>query len=271
MYLVSLKEYGVFADSRLSAAKYGNPVNQFKGGNGTYMRLLIIIPAYNEEESIAGVIASIKRWNEAAEIVVINDGSRDRTGEMAEATQQAAVIHLPVNIGIGGAMQTGYIYAARGGYDVAVQLDGDGQHDPEELDKLLAPLLAGETDCCIGSRFLERTDYRPTFTRRLGILFFSWMVHWMTGCRATDPTSGFRAVNRRVIELFARYYPEDYPEVEAAVLLLRQGYRVRETSVRMHRRAAGRSSITPFRSFYYMMKVSLAVLMTRLRDTGGSV
>ncbi|MFC0213142.1 glycosyltransferase family 2 protein [Paenibacillus chartarius] len=235
------------------------------------MKLLIIIPAYNEEGSIAEVIYNIKQWRKEADILVVNDGSRDRTGEKAEATGLAAVIHMPVNVGIGGAMQTGYMYAARGGYDIAVQLDGDGQHDPKELDKLLAPLLADEADCCIGSRFLARTSYRSNWSRRIGIRFFSWMVHWMTGRKATDPTSGFRAVNRRVIELFARYYPEDYPEVEAIVLLLRQRYRLAETSVQMHERQAGRSSITPLRSLYYMAKVSLAVLMTRMRGAGGSL
>ncbi|KIL41197.1 glycosyl transferase family 2 [Gordoniibacillus kamchatkensis] len=235
------------------------------------MKLLIIIPAYNEEDSIVRVISSVNVWREDADIVVVNDGSTDRTGERAEATGKAAVIHMPLNVGIGGAMQTGYRYAARGGYDVAVQLDGDGQHEAQELDKLLAPLLAGEADCCIGSRFLHKTDYRSSWSRRLGIRFFSWMVHWMTGAKATDPTSGFRAVNRKVIELFAADYPEDYPEVEAIVLLRQRGFRLAETSVRMHERQSGESSITPLKSMYYMAKVSLAVLMTRLRGEGGAL
>lgn len=235
------------------------------------MKLLIIIPAYNEEDSIARVIGSVKRWRQDADIVVVNDGSTDRTGERAEATGKAAVLHLPLNVGIGGAMQTGYLYAARGGYDIAVQLDGDGQHEPQELDKLLAPLLAGEADCCIGSRFLLKTDYRSSLPRRLGIRFFSWMVQWITGAKTTDPTSGFRAVNRKVIELFATDYPEDYPEVEAIVLLRRRGFRLAETSVRMHVRQSGESSITPLKSIYYMVKVSLAVLITRVRGEKGTL
>lgn len=230
------------------------------------MKILAIIPAYNEEKSIPNVIRSIKRHHPEADIVVINDGSSDGTSLAAKATGGAYVIDLPVNVGIGGAMQTGYLYAERRGYDIAVQIDGDGQHDPGELEKLIARLENGSADCCIGSRFLCKTSYRSSFSRRIGIWFFSWMIHWMAGLKITDPTSGFRAVNREVIRLFARYYPYDYPEVEAVVLLVRRGFRVEETSVRMHRRQTGKSSITPFKSLYYMLKVSLAVMMTRIRD-----
>jgi glycosyltransferase involved in cell wall biosynthesis len=235
------------------------------------MKLLIIIPAYNEEGSIARVIRSVRSCRAEADIVVINDGSTDRTGAEAEETGEAAVIHMPFNIGIGGAMQTGYLYAARGGYDIAVQLDGDGQHDARELDKLLAPLLAGEADCCLGSRFLHKTEYRSSVPRRLGSRFFAWMVHRMTGAKITDPTSGFRAVNRPVIERFAADYPQDYPEVEAIVQLRRQGFRLVEMPVRMRERQSGASSITPLKSLYYMVKVSLAVLMTGLRGAGGAL
>ncbi|UJF35206.1 glycosyltransferase family 2 protein [Paenibacillus hexagrammi] len=230
------------------------------------MRLLVIIPAFNEEESIGQVVRSIKHAVHKADILVVNDGSTDRTSEVARATGVAAVIDLPVNLGIGGAMQTGYLYAYRKGYDIAVQTDADGQHDAAELSKIVEPIMTGQADCCIGSRFLERTEYRSAWSRRMGIWFFTWMIEWMIGKTYTDPTSGFRAVNRDIIRLFADYYPEDYPEVEAIMLLERQRYRVMETSVLMHSRQAGRSSITPLKSLYYMLKVSLAVCITRIRN-----
>lgn len=230
------------------------------------LSVLAIIPAYNEEKSIAQVIRKIKSCRPETDIVVVNDGSTDGTSRAARSTGLARVVDLPVNVGIGGAMQTGYLYADRLGYDIAVQIDGDGQHDPEELDNVISAVASGETDCCVGSRFLHGASYRSTAFRRVGIAFFAWMIHWMVGKKVTDPTSGFRAVNRDVIALFARYYPYDYPEVEAIAMLVRRGYRVTETPVRMHSRQAGKSSITPAKSMYYMMKVSLAVLMTRIRD-----
>lgn len=198
--------------------------------------------------------------------MVINDGSTDRTSSIARATEQAIVMDLPVNLGIGGAMQTGYLFAERNGYELAIQIDADGQHDPCELCKLIEPILNHQADCCIGSRFLQKTDYRSGLGRRIGIWFFTWMIQWMIGKTYTDPTSGFRAVNRGIIQLFAAYYPEDYPEVEAIVLLERQKFRVQEVSVVMHSRQAGRSSITPLKSLYYMIKVSIAVCVTRIRN-----
>jgi len=230
------------------------------------MKLLVIIPAYNEAASIAAVIADVRAALPEADIAVVNDGSADATAAVARAAGPDAVIDLPVNLGIGGAVQTGYLYAARGGYELAVQIDADGQHDPRELAHILQPLCEGRADCCIGSRFLQRTGYRAPWNRRLGIWFFTWMIRWMTGKRFTDPTSGFRAVNRPIIELFARDYPEDYPEVEAIMLLERRGLRVCEASVVMRGRQAGRSSITPLKSLYYMLKVTLALCITRFRD-----
>lgn len=232
------------------------------------MKTLIIIPAYNEEASIGNVIHSIKQTHPNIDIVVINDGSKDHTAEMAERSGQAHVISLPLNVGIGGAMQTGYMYAAKHDYDVAVQMDADGQHDPQYLIALLAGIASGEADCMIGSRFIEKTAYRSSLSRRTGILFFSWLLTLVTKKRFTDPTSGFRAVNRNVIRVFANYYPDDYPEVETIVLLERLGFRVKETSVLMHSRESGASSITPLKSIYYMVKVSLAVVMTLIRTKG---
>jgi glycosyltransferase involved in cell wall biosynthesis len=230
------------------------------------MKTLVIIPAYNEENSIEDVIRSVKRWHPDTDIVVVNDGSRDRTSEVAKTTGLAHVVDLPVNLGIGGAVQTGYLFAHRYGYDIAIQIDADGQHDPADLEKIIDVLKNGDADCCVGSRFVEKTEYKPSLFRGIGINFFSWMIKATVGKRITDPTSGFRAVNKGVIEVFARYYPDDYPEVEAVVLLERLGFRVKEASVRMHSRAAGKSSITPFKSIYYMIKVSLAVIMTRIRN-----
>ncbi|RAV19851.1 glycosyltransferase family 2 protein [Paenibacillus contaminans] len=232
------------------------------------MRTLVIIPAYNEQNSIEQVIYGVKTAHPHIDIVVVNDGSTDSTAEHAKRTGLATVIELPINLGIGGAMQTGYRYAYRNGYDIAVQIDGDGQHDPGELNEIVQEVMAGRCDCCIGSRFLRKTAYKSSLSRRFGIFFFSWMVQWMTGIRVTDPTSGFRAVNRTVIGIFAEEYPDDYPEVEAVVMLARRRLAIAEMSVLMHRRTAGRSSITPWKSLYYMLKVSLAVIMTRLRGSG---
>lgn len=232
------------------------------------MKALAIIPAYNEAESIADVIHDIKRHQPHMDIVVINDGSADATGAAARSTGQAHVIELPVNLGIGGAVQTGYLYARRKQYDIAVQIDGDGQHDARELEKLIAPIRDGLSDCCIGTRFKDKEGcgYRSTAFRRAGIRFFAWMILSMTRHRLTDPTSGFRAVGKEGIRIFADYYPDDYPEVEAIVLLLRKGLRLTEIPVAMRSRSAGCSSIKPIHSLYYMVKVSLAVIMTRLRE-----
>lgn len=233
------------------------------------MKTLIIIPAYNEEGSIAGVIQDIHRHAPEADVIVVNDGSTDRTAEFAAAAG-AKVLTLPYNVGIGGGMQTGYLYAQRMGYDIAVQMDADGQHPAEELPKLIAK--AREADLVIGSRYVETTSYRSSRMRRAGMVFFSGLVSLVTGQRFTDTTSGFRAAGRKVIELYAAYYPIDYPEVESIVYLKRKGCRITEVATEMHHRKAGKSSITPWKSVYYMVKVTLAVLMSAIRyDRGPAV
>lgn len=232
------------------------------------MKILIIIPAYNEEASISSVIADIRQHVPDADIVVVNDGSRDSTEQLAEAAG-ARVLTLPYNVGIGGGMQTGYIYAERMGYDVAIQMDADGQHPAKELPKLIAEV--GAYDLVIGSRYAKATSYRSSRMRRLGMLFFSGLVTLVTGQRFTDTTSGFRAAGRKAIDLYARYYPIDYPEVESIVYLKRNGCRITEVSTEMHPRQAGRSSITPWKSVYYMVKVTLAVLMSALRYSRSAV
>jgi hypothetical protein len=227
-------------------------------------KILIIIPAFNEEESLPGVIQDLRGNLPDADILVVDDGSRDRT---AETARQAGVrvASLPFNLGIGGGMQTGYRYARRGGYDIAIQFDGDGQHVAAEIGQLLGPLRAGRADIVVGSRFLQRGDYRPSFFRKVGIRIFSTVLSSILGMTVTDTTSGFRAANRRVIEFFARSYPEDYPEVESLVLLHRAGMTIAEAPVHMRDRTGGRSSITPVRSAYYMIKVLLAVFIDLLK------
>ena len=225
--------------------------------------VLVIIPALNEEATIGQVVGNLLERPGISQVVVIDDGSDDRTQEVAQA-EGAAVVRLGLNLGIGGAMQTGYRFACDGGFDVAVQVDGDGQHDASQLEAILQPILVGEADMVTGSRFLE-PGYRGSWTRAIGIRFFASLVSLIIGQRVTDTTSGFRAANRAVIELFADDYPQDYPEVETTVLVHRAGFRIREVPVKMHARQGGESSITPIRAVYYMIKVTLALLIGLLR------
>ncbi|MHB0915565.1 MAG: glycosyltransferase family 2 protein [Thermoleophilia bacterium] len=228
-------------------------------------RLLAIIPAHNEADSIAGVIDDI-RAHTGADIVVVNDGSTDDTAAIALA-KGAELLNMPFNLGIGSTMQTGFKFAHAQGYDVAVQVDGDGQHDAAELPALVQPLIGGECDMVLGSRYLKETGYSGSAGRRVGTAIFSRIISLMLRQRLTDATSGFRAINGKVIELFAHDYPRDYPEVEALLQVHMARFRVCEIPVKMRARGGGRSSINAFRSIYYMVKVLLALLvvMTRKR------
>lgn len=227
--------------------------------------IVAIVPAWNEEGAIAGVVDEIKSFDPGIEVVVVDDASSDATADVAEA-QGATVLRLLFNVGIGGAVQTGFRYARDEGYAVAVRLDGDGQHDAAELDKLLAPIRAGNADLVIGSRFVDPGGtYRPPLARRLGIRVFARTVSLLGGQRVTDTTSGFVALNRRAIELFAEEFPHDYPEVEATLVALRSGLRLAQVQVDMRERQAGTSSITFVRSLYYIVKVMLALLVASLR------
>jgi len=228
------------------------------------MKVLIIVPAFNEEESLPEVLRDLRENMPSAEVLVVNDGSRDATARIARE-MGLKVLDLPFNLGIGGAMQAGYLYAEQNAYDIAVQFDGDGQHLAEEIHKLVQPLLAGTADIAIGSRFLIHGTYRPPVLRMLGITFFSFILSRILGTTVTDSTSGFRAANRRVIEFFARTYPEDYPEVEALVLLHKAELRMTEVSVTMRERTGGRSSITILRSVYYVIKVLLAIFIDLIK------
>ena len=225
-------------------------------------RIVAVVPAFQEEGAIGGVVEEIRRFDPAIDVVVVDDGSGDATAEAAAAAG-ATVVRLPFNLGIGGAVQTGFRWALERDYDLAVRLDGDGQHDPAELPKLLAPLERGEADVVTGSRFREEGDdgYRPPLARRLGITWFARLVSLLSGQRVTDTTSGFQALNRKGIALFAGDYPSDYPEVEATVLVLKHRLRLVEVPVRMREREHGSSSITFLRSVYYAIKVTLALFV----------
>ncbi|CUU49620.1 glycosyltransferase family 2 protein [Clostridium beijerinckii] len=225
------------------------------------MTCLIIIPAYNEEKNIYNVITSIRNNNVFADVIVVNDGSKDNTYFEAKKAG-AEVINLNENLGIGGAVQTGYIYALNKGYDVAVQIDGDGQHDPKDLENLVKQIEKGNFDMIIGSRFVEKTNYIPSTFRSMGIKYFSKLVSLLCGSNYYDTTSGYRLINKKAIELFAKYYPKDYPEVETIVYAYKNGLKVKEIGVNMKQRYEGKSSITPLKSIYYMIKVTLSTLIT---------
>jgi glycosyltransferase involved in cell wall biosynthesis len=228
------------------------------------LRRLAIVPALNEEANVGRVIGELRAFDPGMEVVVVDDASADETASVA-ARHGAHVVRLPFNLGIGGAVQTGYRYAFEHGFDVAVQVDGDGQHDPAQLPAILAPLLAGEADMVVGSRFVGNGEFRSTATRRIGIRIFARVVSAVVGQRVTDTTSGFRAVNRQGIALFAADYPHDYPEVEATVMCVKHKLRLREVPVSMRARGGGRSSITGPRSIYYMAKVLLAIFVGLFR------
>lgn len=228
-------------------------------------RMLIVIPAYNESKNIKRVLQQIKEEIPGADIVVIDDGSDDDTSKIVQEMGVSVVRHL-FNLGIGGAMQTGYRFADEKGYDIAVQVDADGQHNPGEIAALIEPLKQNKADIVIGSRFIEGANYRSTIARKLGIAIFSRMMTHIMHQRVTDTTSGFRAVNRRVITFFANDYPYDYPEVEALLIGHRAKFRIQEIPVTMNKRSEGRSSITSARSIYYMIKVSLAIFINLLRE-----
>ncbi len=240
-------------------------------------RVLVIIPAYNESENIEQVIGRITEYqakaNRAADgqaggaiccdYLIVNDGSTDNTLQICKE-KHYNYLDLPINLGIGGAVQAGYVYARKNDYDIAVQIDGDGQHDIHYLEEMLRPILAGEADVVIGSRFLRKEGYQSSFARRTGSKMLSRLIRLTTGKKIYDVTSGYRAVNREFIEIYAKDYPTDFPEPEAIVTAVMYRGKVMEVPVQMKAREGGKSSITFRKSVYYMIKVTLAILVCRL-------
>lgn len=229
------------------------------------VRVLLIIPAFNEAENLPAVIAEIRDTCPAVDFVIVNDGSTDNTSAVARRLG-ALVLDCPINLGIGGAVQCGIRFAFREGYDICVQCDGDGQHDPRWVADLVRPIVAGEADMVVGSRFLEREGFQSTGLRRAGIRFLSEWIRWFSGQRITDPTSGFRAMGRSLISEFAARYPREYPEPESVYVALHRGYRLLEVRTVMRPRRSGRSSIQQLDSVLYILKICLAILADRFRD-----
>ncbi len=237
------------------------------------MKHLVVIPAFNEEASLPRTVEDLQSLPGNYDLLVVNDGSLDRTGVVAAELAGRSrlplhVLHLAVNAGIGGAVQTGYLFAAtRGGYQYVIQFDADGQHPAEAIPALVEACIRNEYDLCVGSRFLDpdKASDRSTFLRRLGIRFFAWLIGLLCGIRVTDPTSGFRCAGPRAWGRFARHYPEDYPEPESLFWCGRNHLRVGEVPVRMRARQAGVTSIRRLSPVYYILKVSLAIVIDRLR------
>lgn len=228
------------------------------------MKKLIIIPAYNESANIENTVKDIVNNAPDFDYVIINDCSTDNTLEICERNG-FNVVNLPLNLGIGGAVQTGYRYAYNNSYDIAVQVDGDGQHDPAFLEKMAETMLAENADMLIGSRFIEKEGFQTSRARRMGITYFSWLIKLFTRKKITDPTSGLRMINSDIIKVFAESYPRDYPEPESVVHVIRLGKNVREIPVIMRERQGGKSSIRFFSSIYYMIKVTVAILTELMR------
>ncbi|HSZ12425.1 MAG TPA: glycosyltransferase family 2 protein [Solirubrobacteraceae bacterium] len=232
---------------------------------------LAVVPAYNESETIVAVIEALREGAPRFDTLVIDDGSTDGTARLASGAG-ARVLRLPFNVGIGGAVQTGFVYAREHGYDFLAQVDGDGQHDSVELERLIATMEEESVDVVCGSRFMTDDHHYPApISRRTGIHIFAFLLSRIVGMPVSDPTSGFRLYNRRAIELFARDYPHDYPEVEAVLILHRHRLRMRETPVRMYARGGGTSSISTGKSAYYMVKVLLALFVGLARPRVAAV
>lgn len=226
-------------------------------------KVLLIIPAYNEAENIEKVVNDLIQNYPQYDYVIVNDGSKDETEEIC-LKNHYQMLSLPLNLGIGGAVQTGYRYALKNHYDIAIQIDGDGQHDIAYVEKLIEPIISGRADITIGSRFIEREGFQSSVTRRMGISLLSGLIHVLCLKKVRDVTSGFRAVNEKFIKIYAENYPSDYPEPEAIVAAIMHRGRIEEVPVIMKERMAGNSSINLKRSVYYMVKVTLAILVCRI-------
>lgn len=227
------------------------------------MKVLVIIPAYNEEKNIVNVVKNLKKSAPNVDYIIINDCSKDLTEDVISSSG-FNYVSLPVNLGIGGGVQTGYKYAVEHDYDIAIQIDGDGQHDPKCINRLIEPIINGQADMVIGSRFIEKEGFQTSFMRRFGINFLKRLIKLCCGKEITDTTSGFRATSKRLTMRFAEVYAQDYPEPEAIIDSVLNGFKVLEVPVIMHERKEGESSINLTKSVYYMIKVSLAIILCRL-------
>lgn len=237
------------------------------------MKVLAIVPAYNESGNIKEVCENLEKVklnpNFDFDYIVINDGSKDNTSKICHENNFPC-IDLIHNLGIGGAVQTGYLYAKKNNYDIALQFDGDNQHDANYINDLVMPIINGECDMTVGSRYVsDKSDFKSTPMRQFGIKFLSFVLRITTGKKIKDMTSGFRAINKGIISLFCNDYPNDYPEPETLVTVIKKGYVVKEIGVKMHERKHGVSSITPLKSIYYMSKVTYAMLVRVLIEREG--
>lgn len=228
------------------------------------MKILVIIPVYNEEHNIEKVITGLLKHAPYVDYLIVNDCSKDNTAAVCKKNGYH-YISLPVNLGIGGGVQAGYQYALEQDYDIAVQMDGDGQHDARYLEKILQPILENQADIVIGSRFILKEGFQSSRLRRLGINFLSSIIKLCSGTRVKDVTSGFRAVNKKFIKIYAKEYSQDYPEPEAIIAGAFHKGRIKEVPVIMHERRSGRSSIRSWKSVYYMIKVTIAIFTYRLK------
>jgi len=230
------------------------------------LKTLAVIPAYNEEDRVADIVRGAAKHVDV--VVVVDDGSTDSTSSKAREAG-AMILTLPVNIGYGGALQAGYRYAQSNGFDALVQLDADGQHAPEDIPALLEPIMEGRCDLALGSRFLNPDSWHATFFKRAGMRFFSFLIRIFAGQRVTDPTTGFQAMNRRLIERVASgAYPDDYPDADVIVMLLREKFRIREVGVTMKPPPPGKSMHSGLKPLYYTVKMILSVLVVMIRGRG---
>lgn len=227
------------------------------------MKILIAIPAYNEEASIKDVIKKLKKEDLEVDYVIVNDCSTDSTMKICKQ-EKYSYINLPVNLGIGGGIQTAYQYAVENNYDITVQMDGDGQHDPHYIEDIIKPIINGEADMVIGSRFITKDGFQSSIMRRIGIVFLKRLIKLCCGITINDITSGFRATSKELTYFFSKDYAQDYPEPEAIIAAVLNGFKVKEQPVIMHERQGGESSIRAFQTIYYMIKVSLAILIYRV-------
>lgn len=232
----------------------------FKG-----LKVLIIVPVYNEGRAILDLLAEIKEYSPFADVVIVNDFSTDNTPALLKENQ-VQFLSLPANLGIGGAVQTGFKYAYARGYDVAIQVDGDGQHDPRQIKLLLETMISSGTDVVIGSRYLEKTGYKTPVFRRIGMILFSLFTGLITGQKITDTTSGFRALNRKAVEFFAENYPVDFPDAEAVIMLLKNGFKIKEISVIIRQRALGQSTTGFIKSVYYPFRSLIGIFAIFIRE-----